>query len=199
MEGKFSRLSTFSNDLRPILLNYFTMKTKQKRIVILGAIVIIGSVGFLGVTIRPTSCQPVLSISRSNELIDALDQNSYKFASSSETVLGGSAEGGEQTNFVDNGRRQIVEQRFYGESGKSYERFYYFAGQIFAITKLNIFYKVPIYIDSSAAVKYSEKKDFYLSNNGVVCKWFLNDVEQSVDKDTIDMIHQYISGIITNR
>jgi hypothetical protein len=56
--------------------------------------------------------------------------------------------------------------------------------------------KLPIYVDSSAEIKSSEKKDFYLSKSGVVCNWFLNDSEQPVDKDTIDMIKEYISGVL---
>ena len=172
------------------------MKKKQRIVLILSAVAIIGLVVFFGITIKPTSCQTVLPLRQSNELIDALDQNAYKFASTSMSVSGRSSEGGEQINFVDNGKRQIVEQHFYGESGKSYARFYYFEGRLFAITKLNLFYKVPIYVDPSAAVKSSEKKDFYLNKNGVVCNWFLNDSEQPVDKDTIDMIKEYVLGIL---
>ena len=142
------------------------------------------------------SCRTLLPISQSNDPINDLDQDALKFAATSREILGQSAEGGQQIDFTDNGKRRIVEQRFYGETGKSYARFYYFEDRIFAITKLNLSYKVPIYVDSSAEIKSSEKKDFYLSKSGAVCNWFLNDSEQPVDNDTINMIKEYISGIL---
>jgi hypothetical protein len=68
--------------------------------------------------------------------------------------------------------------------------------QIVAITKLNLLYAAPISIKSSGEIKATEKKDFYLSFNGTVCRWFLNDAEQKVDGDTIQMVREYISSIL---
>jgi hypothetical protein len=171
------------------------MKKKQRNILILGALVAAALVAFFSFTIKPASCTTLLPTNQSNELIDKLDKDAGKFASTTKDISGQSAEGGQQIDFKDKGKRQIVEQRFYGETGKSYARFYYFEGRIFAVTKLNVIYKVPIYVDSSAEVKSAEKKDFYLNKNGVVCNWYLNDSLQSVDRDVTDMIAQYISGI----
>lgn len=171
------------------------MKKRRKNILILSAIGIIGLLAYWGMSVKQVSCRTLLPVSQSNELINRLDQDATKFASTSKEIVGQSAEGGQQIEFRDKVKLQIVEQRFYGETGKSFERFYYSGDRIFAITKLNLSYEVPIYVDPKAKIKSSEKKDFYLDKSGVVCTWFLNDTEQAVDKDTIDMIKQYISGI----
>src|SRR5262245_4737103 len=105
------------------------------------------------------------------------------------TSLVGPRGGGVQVDYTDKGTLKSVEQRFYGETGSAYARFYYGdEGRVFAITKLNLTYDVPIYVDPAAKIGASEKKDFYLSRDGTICRWFLNDVEQAVDKDTTDMI-----------
>ena len=142
-------------------------------------------------------CVPIVPVDRSREIVNLFDGSTSQFASTTVDVMGRSTEGGTQTTFTKSRAKQIVEQRFYGETGRSYMRFYYNEdGAIFAITKLNLSYHVPIYVDSSATVKMSEKKDFYLNRDGTVCSWFLNDVEQSVDRDTQDMIREYIASIL---
>jgi hypothetical protein len=87
-----------------------------------------------------------------------------------------------------------VEQRFYGETGKSYMRFYYDGTTtIFAIVKLNVTYAVPLSVDSSGAVNVSEESDYYLATTGRVCSAKVNGVSKQIDNDTQEMIKEYIS------
>jgi hypothetical protein len=173
------------------------MKIRQLRVIIFGALVV--SLGVLCVyiyVVKATSGTMLQSVNQSKDRINALDLAAVKFASTTRDIFGQSTEGGEQIDFLSNGQRMVAEQRFYGETGRSYMRYYYDRGNIFAITKLNLSYEVPIYVDPSAAVKSSEKKEFFVDNGGQVCHWFLNDTEKVVDKETIEMIHQYISGVL---
>jgi hypothetical protein len=130
-------------------------------------------------------------------MVDALDKQSSQFASTTADITDRSAEGGAQITFSQNGNRKIVEQRFYGETGKSYYmRFYYDGTTIFEIVKLNVTYAVPISVDGSGAVKSSEESDYYLEPTGRVCGSEVNGVSQPIDKDTQDMIQEYIAGIL---
>lgn len=146
---------------------------------------------------QSSQCVLTLAVGESNEQIDWLDQNAFQFASTSQALSGRSEGGGVQIDYRDRGKLRIVEQRFYGETGRAYARFYYADnGAVFAVTKLNLYYNVPIYVDADATVGGSEKKDFYLSRDGTVCRWFLNDVEQLVNEQTIDMIRGYLAGVL---
>lgn len=55
--------------------------------------------------------------------------------------------------------KKIVEQRFYGEEGRSYMRFNFEENKLFAIVKPNLIYAVPISVDSSGSVKSSEERE----------------------------------------
>jgi len=95
-------------------------------------------------------CSPIFSAAQSKEKVDSLDKQSSQFASTTANLMGRSAEGGAQITFSQNGNRKIVEQRFYGETGKSYMRFYYDNDHIFEIVKLNshmLFLSVPIAVE----------------------------------------------------
>jgi hypothetical protein len=162
------------------------------------AIIIAGSAAFM-LTHRAEEieiCSPILPVDRSRELVSSLDEQATTFRSTTVDLMGRSAEGGTQTTFRQEGIRKVVEQRFYGESGRSYMRFYYEGSKIFAIVKLNISYKAPISVDPSGTVGPSEERDYYLDPNGHVCGAEVNGVSQPIDSDTQDMIQEYIAGIL---
>jgi hypothetical protein len=141
-------------------------------------------------------CTPIYPAAQSKEMIDTLDKQSSQFASTTSNITDRSAEGGAQITFTKNGSRKIVEQRFYGETGKSYMRFYYDDTAVFEIVKLNFTYVVPLSVDSSGVVKSSEESDYYLASTGRVCGSEVNGVSRPIDKDTQEMIQEYISGIL---
>lgn len=172
----------------------------SRRLVVLGiaSIVCVCAI-VVGVQHRPhaatVSCIPVLPIPQSKTEIDRLDGSTGQFASTTTIISDRSTEGGVQYTYTSNGTRQITEQRFYGETGRSYMRFYYVNKAIFALVKLDIRYKVPISVDDTGAVASSEERDYYLDVNGRVCNWVLNGKEQSVTSETIDMVNEYVSEI----
>jgi hypothetical protein len=75
-------------------------------------------------------------------------------------------------------------------------RFYYSRGTLFALTKLNLYYKVPIYVDKSAKVSYSEKQDYYFDENSNLCQWFNNGEEQLVDAVIKQTVSGYVKGVL---
>ena len=75
-------------------------------------------------------------------------------------------------------------------------RFYYDHGNLYALTKLNMFYKVPIYVDNSATVVQTEKRDYYFDGKNNACQWFLNDKEQRLDAETKQAVDGYVKGVV---
>src|SRR5262245_22528169 len=82
-----------------------------------------------------SGCRLQFTISESNDFVERLDQAAGNFSSTTTKIMGRSAEGGVQFTYTDNNARQIVEQRFYGETGRTYMRFYYNRGEVFALVK----------------------------------------------------------------
>jgi hypothetical protein len=142
------------------------------------------------------SCVPVLPVAEGKSMVASLDQRSLNFASTTVDLGGRSAEGGIQTTFSDGGERQVVEQRFYGETGRAYMRFYFNQKRLFAIVKLNLNYAVPISVDRSGTVKTTEESDYYLDNNGRLCALDINGAAAPIDNESQDMIRDYIAGIL---
>jgi hypothetical protein len=172
---------------------------KKNTLKIVLAIVLVAVVAAGGVlTLRRSSniCTPTYPMAQSKEMIETLDKQSSQFASTTTDITDRSAEGGVQITLTQNGNRKIVEQRFYGETGKSYMRFYYDGTTVFEIVKLNFTYAAPLSVDSSGAVKSSEESDYYLAPTGRVCGSEVNGVSRPIDKDTQEMIQEYISGIL---
>jgi hypothetical protein len=162
------------------------------------AIIVVGS-ALVAFAPRPQSsdiCASILPVDRSRELVNSLDRQTSEFASTTIEVSGRSAEGGTQTIFTQNGVRKIVEQRFYGETGRSYMRFYYEGNKVFAVVKLNISYARPISVDPSGTIGSSEERDYYLDPNGRVCSAETNGASQPTDGGMQDMIREYIAGIL---
>lgn len=145
---------------------------------------------------KSNSCTPVFPLTQSKEMASLLDKQATQFASTTVDITDRSAEGGTQITFAQNGIRKIVEQRFYGETGKSYMRFYYDGNKIFEIVKLNLMYAVPLSVNNSGTVKSSDERNFYLDPRGWICDAEVNGVSQLVGKDMQDMIQEYIAGII---
>jgi hypothetical protein len=159
-------------------------------------IAVVAAVALFSLHRSSSICRPIYPTAQSKEMVNTLDKQSSQFASTTADITDRSAEGGAQITFTQNGNRKIVEQRFYGETGKSYMRFYYDGNTIFEIAKLNFTYAVPLSVDSSGTAKSSEESDYYLESSGRVCSSEVNGVSRPVDKDTQEMIQEYISGIL---
>ena len=175
------------------------MKKVQRIHIVYGLVALFAFLVLLKVVAHLTGtrgqCKLPIPVEKSRELIDQLDHRTGEFASTTTDLMGQTTEGGVQITYTKNRVRQIVEQRFYKETGRSYARTYYSSGSPFALIVLNTQYAVPLSEDHTGKVGSSEERDYFLAKNGTVCNWFLNDSEQPVDKDVIDMIGQYISAI----
>jgi len=145
------------------------------------------------------ACSPILPVAQSASLINSLDQNAVHFASSSKDLMGQSTEGGVQIDYTDGGKRKIIEQRFYKETGHTYMRLYFDdSGDPFALVTLNENYAVPLSVDSNPAIVSGEERDYYLDTIGNVCSAYVNGMNISIDTNNQEMIQEYILGIIKN-
>ena len=103
-----------------------------------------------------TQCTPLVSSEQAKALIEELDNNSHTLSSSTKEIYNESSEGGVQTNYTDtSGTTRIIEQRLFGAIGRTFMRFYFDGGQMFALVKLDEQYAVPINVDSNAVVSKS--------------------------------------------
>jgi hypothetical protein len=173
--------------------------SKQISIRILFTIIIIAFLAFGTLIYRQRDsgmCTPVLPVTQSKEMANSLDKQAAHFASTTTDITDRSAEGGTQITLTQNGIRKIVEQRFYGETGRSYMRFYFNDNKIFEVIKLIFTYAVPLSVDSNGSVKTSDERDYYLDIHGKVCGSDVNGISQPIDTDTQDMIQEYLSGIL---
>jgi hypothetical protein len=137
-----------------------------------------------------------MPLQQSQALIDRLDHSEPSFASTTQDVMGRTTEGGEQTTYTQDGVRRIVEQRFYGETGRAIARIYYTSGTPFALIVRNMKYAVPLSVDNNGTVQSTEKRAYFLADNGVVCGWLLNAKPQPVDDETIESVKTYLAGVL---
>ena len=75
-------------------------------------------------------------------------------------------------------------------------RFYYYKEHIFALVKFDTRYKVPLSESLDAAIGSEDERDYFFAENGGVCSWYLNGSEQNVDVDTVDMVKDYVAGVL---
>jgi YD repeat-containing protein len=129
-------------------------------------------------------------------LIEQLDRGETSFASTTQDVMGRTTEGGEQTTYTRDGVRQIVEQRFYKETGRSIARIYYTSGKPFALVVLVTEYAVPLSADNSAKVQSTEERIYFPDDNSVVCSWMLNGKPQPIDDNTVESVKSYLAGVL---
>jgi hypothetical protein len=127
--------------------------------------------------------------------VGMIDGNKTKYASTSKDILGESTEGGVQINYTSGNELILIEQQFYGETGKSEVTYYLQNGKVFYFTKVNTEYLLPISQDSSGKIKSIETKEFYLGNEEQLCTWYLDKKLQSSDKDTGDLVDYLITGL----
>ena len=137
-----------------------------------------------------------MPMEQSQTLVDRLDRSETSFASTTQDVMGQSTEGGTQTTYTQDGVRQIVEQRFYGETGRSVARIYYTSGKPFALIVQGMKYAVPLSVDNNGNVKSVEERDYFLDENGVVCNWTLNGKPQPIDDNTVESVKSYLAGVL---
>jgi len=141
-------------------------------------------------------CSLIMAIEQSQALIDRLDRSETSFASTTQDVMGETTEGGAQVTYTQGGVRQIVEQRLYGETGRSVARIYYTSRNAFPLKVMNLKYAVPLGVDNNGKVQSSENREYFLDENGVVCSWMLNDKPQPTDENTIESIKTYLAGVL---
>ena len=141
-------------------------------------------------------CSSIPSLDKSRALIDRLDHSELSFTSTTQDVMGRTTEGGEQTTYTQDGVRQIVEQRFYGETGRAIARIYYTSGTPFALIVQNIKYEVPLSVDNNGNIQSTEERAYFLDDTGVVCTWQLNGKPQPVDGNTVESVKTYLAGVL---
>jgi hypothetical protein len=141
-------------------------------------------------------CSSIPPLNQSQALIDRLDHSEPNFASTTQDVMGRTTEGGEQPTYTQGGVRQIVEQRFYGETGRSTARIYYASGTPFALIVQNMKYAVPLSVDNNGTVQSTEERAYFLDDTGAVCSWLLNGTPQPVDDSTIESVKTYLAGVL---
>jgi uncharacterized protein YxeA len=124
-----------------------------------------------------------------------IDNNISKYSTTSKDIFGRSTEGGQQTNYTFDGKNKLIEQIFFGETGKSEIKYYLDSDKVFYIGKINTEYALPIYEDTSGKVKNVDMKEFYLDNNENLCSWYLNQNLQINDQDTKDLVKDFILGL----
>jgi hypothetical protein len=110
--------------------------------------------------------------------------------------MGQTTEGGEQTTYTQAGVRQVVEQRFYKETGRSTARIYYASGKPFALIVQNIKYAVPLGVDNNGTVQSTEERAYFLDDTGAVCTWQLDGTSQPVDEGTVKSVETYLAGVL---
>ena len=138
----------------------------------------------------------VVPMEHSQALIDRLDRSETTFASTTQDVMGQTTEGGEQTTYTQAGVRQVVEQRFYKETGRSTARIYYASGKPFALIVQNIKYAVPLSVDNNGTVQSTEERAYFLDDTGAVCIWQLNGTSQPVDESTVKSVETYLADVL---
>ena len=124
-----------------------------------------------------------------------LDNKLSTYSSTTKDVMGRSTEGGEQTDYASNGKRVVVKQMFFGETGKSEILYYLSNEKIFYVKKINTEYLVPLSEDSSGKVKNTDIKEFVLNDNQELCSWYQDGATQEINQDTKDLLNYLVTGI----
>lgn len=147
--------------------------------------------------LNSAGCEPVLAVQPANALITSRDADVDKrvYSESSKDLSSSATEGGVQTNYYRGGSTEIVEQRFYGETGRAYLRFYYSGQNIFAVFQLRQEYEQPLSEAPVPLIAAVTEDVYYLSGTGEVCTWRSNGVDQTITVDTNAMISAFLSGV----
>lgn len=124
-----------------------------------------------------------------------IETNISKYSIITKDITGKTTEGGQQTNYTFEGKKVLIKQIFFGETGKSEVNYYLENNKVFYFKKVNTEYILPISEDSSGKVKNIDEKEFYLGNNQDLCSWYLNQKLQLNDTDTKDLIQYLFSGL----
>lgn len=169
---------------------------KKNLPVIIASIVVLiaGYYIFSGQKLLSSSCD---KIDQQKVLSEAqgIQNNKSSYSTTSKDILGKSTEGGVQTNYILNGKIILIEQKFYGETGKSEVSYYLENGNVFYFSKVNTEYLLPISEDSSGKTKSTDSKEFYLGTGEQVCSWYLDKKVQPLDQDTKDLVDYLLAGL----
>ncbi len=139
-------------------------------------------------------CQ-LINIENEKMDIQLINDSLESSSSATKDVFDLSAEGGQQTNYTHNGETLLIQQTFYGETGKSNVAYYYHNEKVFYILKKNTKYVYPLSQNSSGTVESVELKEFYLDPSQELCFWYLNNELQSADTDSIELIKFLLSKL----
>ena len=140
-------------------------------------------------------CALIMPMAESQALINRLDRSVISFASTTRDLMGETTEGGYQVTYTQGGVRQIVDQRFYKETGRSVARIYYTSGKPFALIVQGMKYAVPLSVDNNATVQSAEERAYFLDEAGIVCSWTLNGKPQPIDNNTVESVKSYLAGV----
>lgn len=171
----------------------------KKLFIIIIAIVLISASYILLKNIKTespkNSCSDIdpIIVTKQAQIIE--DQKS-NYSTTSRRILGRSTEGGTQLNYIDGNKIVLIEQVFYGETGKAYSSYYLVNNQVYYFHRELHTYNLPIYdskFDQSKDV--IEIQDYYLDNKQMLCSWYSNQNKQSISDAVKEFVSQSIKGL----
>jgi hypothetical protein len=124
-----------------------------------------------------------------------IEMNISKYSMATKDIIGKTTEGGQQTDYIFEGKKVLIKQIFFGETGKSEVNYYLENNKVYYFKKINTEYLLPISEDSSGKIKNIDTKEFYLDNNQNICSWYLNQKLQLNDQDTKDLTQYLLSSL----
>jgi hypothetical protein len=173
------------------------MKKEIIIVIVIGILLIGGSIiykSYKPIKYFFSSCQNI-SLDYTKEQVKKIDNNLSSYTSTTKDIMNKSTEGGQQTDYVSNSSRVMIEQIFFGETGKSEISYYLSNHKVFYVRKVNTNYMVPLSEDPSGKVKNTEVKEFILSKSQELCSWYQDKVIQQNDQDAKDLLSYLVSGI----
>lgn len=132
-----------------------------------------------------------ISVADVQLVISKIDSSINTYTKLSKDVSGLSTEGGTQTTYRnDDGDIKLIHQTFYGETFRSEIKYYVSDNKVFFITIDRFEYDRPVSVDTDSELKVQNTvtRVFYLSSEQKLCSWYLDDVMQQNDKETLEFV-----------
>jgi uncharacterized protein YacL (UPF0231 family) len=108
-----------------------------------------------------------------------INKNLSKYKAVKKELSGFSAEGGEMTAYFDGSSIVKIAATYYGESGRSFEEFYYWNDKLIFVFRKQQTYSKPM---SGKVVKTSEDR-FYFNNDELI-RWINEQAKQVARSDS---------------
>jgi hypothetical protein len=141
------------------------MKTHSKMIVaaLLFAAVITSIAGPLAFT---TNAQDDASIQKIRQHYATINRSTAKYRKVKKELSGFSAEGGQMIAYFDGQNLMKIDAKFFGESGRAAEEYYFWDGKIIFVLRTDYAYSKPF----SGKVVRTEVSRFYFDNDKLI-RW----------------------------